>query len=434
MLKNSRFGCGILVLLLLLTLVSSGCGSKYEPDELSYVLLIGIDHGAENLLRVSYLIANPQSMAGGEGGGTGGGSDKQTDSPIVTVESPSLYASMNLVNTFIGRKISLMHAKGIIFSEAMARDGSMVKLIRTLLQFRETRGTAFVAVSKEKPEEILKKMKPLLEVNPAKYIELLAATQKYTGFIPSEKLQDFYNELKVEGINPISMVIAESNEKLPPHTGQSEYRTEGSYEAGRLIKKGGVELEAIGAAAFKDDKMVGELNGDETIIYSMFRGKFERSVFSVKDPMDPKSVLSMDVSQARKPRIKVKLLEEGAVIDAKLSLEGNVLGALSTIDYGLPQNRPVLEKAFANKIQKEADALVAKTQQEFKSDIMGFGMKARRLVLTEKEWQELNWPVLYETAVVNVEVDYKIRRTGTIFRTMPSVNSEQGVHEGENLR
>jgi spore germination protein KC len=290
----------------------------------------------------------------------------------------------------------------------------------------------FLAISKEKPEEILEKMKPVIEPNPAKYIELLASTQNFTGFIPNVQLQEFYNELKVEGVDPASILVAASDEKLPPDKGEGQYHTEGSYVAGELLKKGGVPIEAMGAAAFREGRMVGKLNGDETTIQVMLRGKFQRGIFSFRDPIEKGNIIAMEVSQAKHPQIKIQLTGQGAVVDAKLNLEGNVLGNTSLIDYGLPENRAILEKAFAQFIKKQADALVKRAQQEFNSDILGFGIKARRLALTQKEWQGLNWDSLFENATVNIEVNYLIRRTGTLLRTMPVANPAQGVHEGEN--
>jgi len=96
-----------------------------------------------------------------------------------------------------------------------------------------------------------------------------------------------------------------------------------------------------------------------------------------------------------------------------------VLGVNSLIDYGLPRYKPALEKAFEEFIEEQARNLVEKTQLEYRSDILGFGNKARHLVLTQKDWEQLNWPALYENAQVSVEVDYKIRRTGTLFKIMP---------------
>ncbi|KAF1084442.1 Spore germination protein B3 precursor [Sporotomaculum syntrophicum] len=424
MLKNSRQRLTAALLILLVLLFAAGCGSNSEPDALSYVLLIGIDHGAQNLLRVSYLIAVPKVIAGGgqEGAG-GGGGEGQRSANVITIEAPSIYASMNMVNSFVGRRISLMHAKGIIFSEAMAKDGSMGVIVPGLTQFRETRGTAFIAVARQKPEEILNKMTPFLETNPAKYIELLAGNQSFTGYIPGEKLQDFYNDLKIGGINPVALLFAVSNEKLPPHNGQSSYRSEGDYVAGEMVKKGGVSLEAMGAAVFRGGKMVGTLNGDETSIYSMFRGQYGRRIYTIKDPLKPGKLVIMDVSQTDKPRIKVKLTEEGPIIEARLSLEGNVLGVNSLIDYSLPRYRPVLEQAFEELIEQQARELVEKTQHEYRSDIFGFGNKALRLVLTQRDWEQLNWAALYEEAQVSVDVEYKIRRTGTQLRLMPIARS-----------
>ena len=119
-----------------------------------------------------------------------------------------------------------------------------------------------------------------------------------------------------------------------------------------------------------------------------------------------------------KPQIKIHFTQQGVVIDTKIKLEANVLGDVSLIDYGLPKTT-ILEKAFEQYIKKATENLVRRTQDEFKSDIFGFGLKARRLVLTQKQWEDLKWRELYPDATVNIEVDLKIRRTGTQLRIAP---------------
>jgi spore germination protein KC len=289
--KNNAFYIKILAMISILNLLVTGCSITREPEDFAYALLIGIDHGAENIYRISYLISNPRQLA--PGGGSDGGTGREEASIVVTLESPSIYASMNMVNSFVGKRITLMHAKGLIFSESMARDGLMSQLVAAMMQFREMRGTAFLVVSKESPQNVLENIKTPLESNPAKYIELLAASSVYTGFFPNVQIQEFYNNLKAEGINNICALGNPSDEKLPPHSGQGKqgnYKSEGGYTAGEMDKKGGPPLEAMGAAVFDNTKMVGELNGDETKICSMFRGKFNNSIFSFIDPIDHKSI------------------------------------------------------------------------------------------------------------------------------------------------
>ena len=415
-LRNSKiFNC-LLLLLIVFVFISSGCGSNYEPDEVAFVLMIGIDKGVNNLLRVSYLIAIPSSI-----GGEAGSIEPEKVSFITTIEGPSLYASMSMTQVFVGRRISLMHLKGIIFSEEMAKDGTMAEFVSALPQFREMRGTAFLWVSKDNTEAVLNSIKPKLEANPANYIELLVNNSRYHGLVPNIKLQDFYYELKSPGISPVAGLIALSDEELPKEEGNGQPRREGAFIAGELEKKGGVNSQPLGAAVFRGKQMVGEIDGYGTAIYSLLRGTFYRGVFSMADPEQPDGTLSMEVFQARKPRIKVRINEEGVYIDAIISLEGNVLGNTSLINYAIPANREILEKAFEELMMSQAIKFINQTQTEFKADVAGFGTKARRLVLTEQQYLELRWDDIYPYAQVNVQVNYNIRRTGSFFRLEPII-------------
>lgn len=433
MVKSRLLTLITLLVLLLLPPLLSGCGSSYEPDERAYVLLIGMDKDPNNLLRISYLIAVPQAMAGG--GEAGGGGKPGEGAMVTTISAPSIYASMSMVNTYVGRKISLMHTKGIIFSETLAKDGTMSRLVPAFIQYREARGTSFLAVSHEPPEEILELVKPKLEINPAKYMELLGATGRFTGFTPSTQIQQFYNEAKAGATNPIALYIAKSKEKLPPNNQKGSYRPEGDYVAGKLHKKGGVPLQANGAVAFREGKMVGELTGNEVSAYLMLRGEFERAIRSLKDPLDPKGVIAIEVSQSRKPEVNITLDQKGIpIINTKISLEGNILGNWSLIDYGQKKNRPILEKAMEASIKKEADVFIRRTQENFKSDLGGFGIQARKLALTNADWKALNWAKVYPQAKVTVDVDFRIRRTGLLLKQMPVAEPSKGIQEGENKR
>jgi hypothetical protein len=117
--------------MLFLTSGVFGCSSAYEPNEISLVQVIGIDRGQENLLKVSFLIAIPQNLAGDNAKGGEG-------SFLVTISAPSIFQAERLANTFVGRKLSLIHAKGIIFSDKAAKEGLIEDLLPSLLQYRKS--------------------------------------------------------------------------------------------------------------------------------------------------------------------------------------------------------------------------------------------------------------------------------------------------------
>lgn len=431
--KSNRLRWIALLLSLLLLTASAGCHG-IEPNNQAYVLLIGIDHGENNLLRMSYLIANPQTAAGGGGNSGNGGGGAQESSVMVVVEGPSFFTTTNLINSFVSRRINLPHLKGMIFSEAMARDGSMSRFVAALPVYRELRRDVFIAVSQNKPEEVLAAVKPKLASNPSKYIEELIFSSRFTSISPEELFLDFYTGLSIQGFHPVTNLMAVSDEQLPPESEkQGQWQSEGDYQAGTIIKKGDILVELAGAAAFRSDRMVGFLDIEETRLYNMFRNKFDRGIYSMPDPVIPdNNVLAMMITKSRNPKIKVTMTPEGPLIKVIIYLNGEVLGDTSLVDYARPDNKAVMEEAFTGFMETRARALISRCQNEFGSDILGFGLYARRLVLTDQAWRDFDWDVKFLRAKVDVTVDFHVRRTGLLYKIMPIAIPEQGIREGEN--
>lgn len=443
----------LLALLACLCLVGNGCWSSDEPDNFAYVLAIGVDKGEENRIKMTYLIANSKEMGAGKEGG-----DAAQKSLITSIETPSLFVTLNTVNTYIGRKLTLMHAKIIIFSEETARSGLMGSFVPAMGQYREVRGTMFIGVTKGKAADRINAIKPILETNPAKYIELVASSGVYTGFIPqTELLNTMYISLSSDGIEPVTMLFGPSREQAASEDSADdggeltsdaeepvggagsagngmtgEYRAEGDYVAGTLPREGGINFGAMGAAAFRGQVMVGEMTGDEVVAWGMLTGKYRTSIMSLIDPLVPDTVLSATVSEGRKPRVRVRLEDGKPYIDVEVTLEGDILGIQSLIDYQQPDKQPVLEAAYTEKLAGLINGIIKKSQEEFRSDIFGFGLYARRLYLTQEQWKAVHWEEIYPEAEINATVNFKIRRSGMLIQIMPIINPEAGVEEGDN--
>lgn len=421
----------VLLIVVLLPVGTAGCYDRWEPDDLAYVLALGLDKGVTDKLRLTLQMASFRSQSGGGGGGQqkSGGQASATES--LTVECPSVYTGINIANVTTSQKISLMHTKFIIFSEEMARSEDFKKYIMSLPHYREFRESTNIIICKGKASDFIAQNKTFLSMRPAKAFSVILSQQVRASFIPRGRFFDFYNGLKsgvqepvaiLSGVNPLKL-------KQPGEGERQESVSGGEYVAGDIPRQGGVKRDFFGAAVFRGPKMVGELDGNETRALGMVTGDFSSSDFSVKDPEKPDNTVVLDVRPARKPVIKVNVKGGRPVVDLAVRLEGEILCVQSGVHYEAKEQKVVLERAFEQEIKEELDSLVEKCQNEFRSDILGFGRGAITNFLTEKEWDNYNWPEKFPTAQVNTQVDFIIRRTGMILKESPFVSEGEEAAE-----
>lgn len=426
-----------------------GCLGSREPDEASYVLGIGVDKGTENSLEVTVYIANPGIIAGGTQGGDG----QQQPGLMTSVQAPSIFGALTLLNSYISGELSLHHAKAIVFSEEIARQG-LAAYIAPLVRYREIRTSMFVLVIKGKAKDFLASNRSALRTNPSKLFELQMESTTFTSHIPGTQLHDFYNAMKGLGQQPVATLVAtqkksgqsQSNEgsedkgssspskqqdsqkdreeqdidkpdKRPP--GQPQWRSEGSYIAGEIKKEGGPPVQIMGSAVFNGDKMLDELTGDETMLLLMLRGRFRRTFLTLKDLERENKFIVLDLRPGRPPRITVDVSPPRPKIRVKLVLEAELMAVESGINYERPALKKKVEKKLAGLIQTRAYQLVEKAQNQFRSDIFHFGTKARRAMATTAEWHQYNWPQQFPTADVHITTKVNIRRLGLISKTAP---------------
>ena len=110
----------LLLLPLLMISFLSGCFDAREIDDEVYAISVGVDKGSSDNLRLT--IQYPTYMdSGGNVENTSGTSDgkskkKQANSIVHTIEAPTMLEVLDMFSTCISRRVSLMHAKWVIFS------------------------------------------------------------------------------------------------------------------------------------------------------------------------------------------------------------------------------------------------------------------------------------------------------------------------------
>lgn len=405
------------MLALAFLLAAAGCFDYHEPEEVAWVLAIGLDKGRQNVLTMTAVVAIPKSIAGGGGGpsgpgGGGGGRKFQT----VSMEVPTLLSGLELLNSVIDRRTDLSHTKWIVFSRELAEE-DIGRYLAPLARFRQFRRTTTIVISQVRAGDFLNRGVPVLEDNVGKYYELLWRGWRYTEFIPYDTFHQFYIRAKSPGTAPVA-VLASTERKAPVYPDSSP-KPKGVYEAGRLPREGGGGIEVAGAAVFNGGRMMGTLNGDETGMAKMLEGTFRRTILSLPDPRHPDKYVIVEVKLRRQPHVEVRINKEGLpVIKVEAHLEGDIISIQSMEDYERPEKIPIIEGAVRERLLEDMNRAVAKSL-EWGVDFMGFGLHAKKLFRTWQEWENYRWNEKFARASISVNLDFKVRRIGLLHESIP---------------
>ena len=418
------------VVSLVICLLFTGCWDRIEPNEQSYVYVIGIENGIKDKLRLTLQYATFQAGGGSGGGGSGGSGDtsskgqtKAEGTVISSVECPSFFTGINMLQLSSDATFNLMHTKMLVISEDLARKG-IGKYAAPLIRYREIRRSMkVIIVKKSSASEFIKLINPVVGKNPGKAIDLILSRQSQTGYNSPVTFRDFYNTLKSSYDQPIASLAAindftEYNMAQKNSSSKKEV-TGGKYLPGEVPRSGGLNIDIYGTAVFDEDKMSGELNGDETRMILMCRGEFIRGFFTIEDPSSEEFIIALDIKPSRAPVINVSFEDGKPVIFCKISLEGDIQSIQSMIQYEKPEMIHIIEEKLISTYKPILDETIRKCLENYKSDVMGFGRHAAIYFPTVQEWEKYDWLHKVINAKVTTEIDFKIRRTGIISTSMP---------------
>lgn len=422
----------VLLISAILCSVFSGCFDRREIDDLTYVIAMGIDKGETSTLRFTIQYAIPIAMGGGGEGGSGGGGSEAVST--LTVECPSLLAGINMINNSVGKQVSLAHAKVMVFSEELARSGSVSILTRAVTRIKEFRPNLVIAIARGTAEEYLKSIQPKQEADPSKYYELKFNAYKYTGFSDNTELHDFHIREESYGVQPVAALVGVNKKKsiedlaadnsTAAEKDRSEKPSEGDYLAGDLPRVGDIQGETMGLAVFCGPTLVGELDGNETTRYLMVTGKYRYAYVTFPDPQKNNSIIVLNLKQSRNPIHKIEMVGDKPHIKVEIRLEADFMSIQSGINYESSGLREIFEQSAEAKLGEEILNLLNKTAKEMRSDIFGFGNEYKYRFLTWDDWQSFEWLKKYKDAAFDVVVDVKVRRPGLSVRNSPFIGPE----------
>ncbi|RAK22280.1 Ger(x)C family germination protein [Anoxybacillus vitaminiphilus] len=238
---SSRFLLFVSILLLL-----SGCWSRRELNDLAVASAIGIDKHKDGYLLTAQII-NPSQVA------PLASSTPGTPVTIYQATGGTVFEALRQLTRKSSRKVYLSHLRIVVFSEEIAKEG-----LRNPLDFlsrdHELRTDFYIAVArKERAENVLKVLNAQERIPANAFFSLLEVTEEAFAAATEKKIDELISEIVSEGKDPVltGMSIIGSINK-------------GGHMDNLQKVDAPAKLKVNGTAVFRDDKLVGWLNGTET--------------------------------------------------------------------------------------------------------------------------------------------------------------------------
>jgi len=377
-----------------------GCSDLQEIDQRAYVLGIGLDKAEEKgTFKITYLISNPEAGSTQQGGG----GDEPTHE-IITFNASSFIESQNIANAVISKAITYDILDFFVISEELAKEEKFIRLIYDAAKDREVRRDTRLIVTKEKAYTFMEKNKPRLETRRHEYFETLFTNATEIGLIPNSELQYMFKITEADAELYISALATTDKDE---HT--SERNADHELIAGNMKVSGNTNpAQFLGSAVFKEGQMVGTLSVQETRLTRMLHKLMDKPSFlaSLPDPFMDDFWITARFTQLSDPDVTVDVTKQAPKIKVKLPIQVDILTDHSMTNYAKDeQKRSELKEYVSERIENKINDLLKRSQTEFKGDLFGFSLVARRHFLTIPQWEDYNWMNKYPEADIKVNVD-----------------------------
>jgi spore germination protein KC len=363
-------------------LTAAGCWNYQEVDDLSIVLGAAVDYDRENetvILKVE--IVSP----------AGAGAEAEAGSEFVeSLGRTFMDASRNALAT-AGKRLFWSHAQVIIISEEFAKAGKLSSILDFFTRHHEAKDDIFLLISlNETGNDILDTVDVELEAINSLYLGDTLTNENRSSRIFSVPLWKFVKNWQSKGISPVApgVRIRPVNESVP--------------------------AEIYGTAIFKDEQLVGWLNGVETESFLFVIDAQRGGIIStVQSAAGDDLWISYEIIESR-----TKL--NPIYTDGHFNMEININTAVTLIEYGSGlitldgDRKNQLQTHTASQISKQIGTVIKKVQNEYQSDIFGFGQAVERKY--PKLWKQIseNWDETFPEVVPTIKVNLEIRRSGLL--------------------
>lgn len=393
--------------LLLLISLLAGCWSQQQLESTTYVAAIGLDKVDNHKVRVTYLIVNPEFGTQPEAPSEANPFSK------VSFLADDIFVAKYIANTLTSKRISYTILAQLFVSADFAESDDFIRWIYDTTKETEIRKDIELVVTKESAYSFLNKFSPSIEKKPYKYFQEKTEIGKESGLIPANS--DLFHFFRItEADNDLFLSLYSSQEKdLSEGPNSADF----TYEKEKIKSKGDInQAQYLGAAVFKEGKMIGTLSGSETILTTLIQPNYRsgEDIFRrFTDPFDNRYQIATRVNMLKKTKIKIDLSEPNPKIQVHMPVTIDVFTNHSMIQYYKEKDKQErLRKSIEKELNEDYRKLIQRTQEEFGSDPFGWSLLARKKFSTIEKFDAFNWMEKYPDMDIQFHADVSLRSFG----------------------
>ncbi len=384
-------GINRLIYILICFTILTGCWSNKELNEIAIATAIGIDKSETGYL-LTVQIINPGEIA----------SDVPTNRTATTTYHASgktIFEAFRRLTVEAPRKIYFSHVQIVVFGEEAAKSG-IVQSLDFFLRDHEMRTNFLLVIAKDSlADKLLNILTPMDKIPSNKIVSSLVMSEKNWAPTYAVKLDQLINKLSSDGHEAVLTGIFVK--------GDSELGKD-SLSLEKIDPPATLQIDHIGA--FKEDKLIGWLNEEESKGFNYFIDNVTSTIVTI--PCSEKNMAIELISS--KTTLKGHMKNNVPHIVATVRADGNIGDVECDIDLTNQKNILKIEQWVEEDIQSKMESTVNVSKEKYNSDILGFGELIHRS--EPQEWKKLKsqWDEILKEAVVEYKIHATIQRTGNI--------------------
>lgn len=394
----------IVIMCIVLLLGFNASYTSLNIDNLAYVVALGVDVGENDIYKVSFQFISRSGEEKSESTSSSNGNK----TVINTVEAPSLNTAINLMNSYLARKINLSHCKVVIFSEEVAING-ISKEIYSLVNNSQARPSTNIIICKNTAEKYIKDTNPVLENSITKYYELFPNSSKYTGYIYNATLGDFFSQLVSSTCEPFAILGGINSNMYNDNNNISPSNNIGDMKSTETSFSGLRGSENIGIAVFKEDKLVGELDATETLCISIIKGEVSSFLIHIPNPKNNEEEIDLVIYPSGQKKVTVDILNGSPYITFSEKFVGKIYSASEDKEYLNTEEIKTLSELSNKYLNNIITNYLYKTSLKYQSDINDFGKYALSRFLTIDDFEKYDWKNNYKNSTFKVYTDTHVQ-------------------------